>query len=126
MQKEYLAALNHEDTRLAVAAERAFLSTLDGSCRTPIAGLAVRNASGGCSFRGLVATPDGKQSEFIALRFCCASFWGPGALANSKGLTLEEGFALSRKFVVYLVESVSQKTVLLVRGDRTALLVRRG
>lgn len=59
--KEYLAALNHEDTRLAVAAERAFLSTLDGSCRTPIAGLAVRNASGGCSFRGLVATPDGKQ-----------------------------------------------------------------
>ncbi|GAQ80648.1 hypothetical protein KFL_000580355 [Klebsormidium nitens] len=67
LHKEYLAAVNHEDTRLAVACERAFLATLDGSCRTPIAGLAVRNASGGCSFRGLVATVDGKQSE---VAFC--------------------------------------------------------
>lgn len=35
-----LAALNHEETRLAVVCERAFLAALDGSCRTPIAGLA--------------------------------------------------------------------------------------
>lgn len=35
-----LAALNHEPTRLAVICERAFLAALDGSCRTPIAGLA--------------------------------------------------------------------------------------
>ena len=35
-----LAALNHEETRLAVVCERAFLSALDGSCRTPIAGWA--------------------------------------------------------------------------------------
>lgn len=35
-----LAALNHEPTRLAVVCERAFLAALDGSCRTPIAGLA--------------------------------------------------------------------------------------
>ncbi|CAA0835559.1 Porphobilinogen deaminase- chloroplastic [Striga hermonthica] len=34
----YLASLNHEDTRLAVVCERAFLEKLDGSCRTPIAG----------------------------------------------------------------------------------------
>ena len=40
--------------------ERAFLTALDGSCRTPIAGLAQRSASGGMSFRGLVASPDGK------------------------------------------------------------------
>lgn len=57
----YLAALNHEDTRVAVVCERAFLSALDGSCRTPIAGLAVRNAEGGLSFRGLVASPDGTR-----------------------------------------------------------------
>jgi porphobilinogen deaminase len=37
MQK-YLAGLNHEETRVAVVCERAFLSALDGSCRTPIAG----------------------------------------------------------------------------------------
>ena len=35
-----LASLNHEETRLAVVCERAFLTALDGSCRTPIAGLA--------------------------------------------------------------------------------------
>lgn len=33
-----LAALNHEETRIAVVCERAFLTALDGSCRTPIAG----------------------------------------------------------------------------------------
>eukprot|EP00271_Cylindrocystis_brebissonii_P010286 TRINITY_DN26438_c0_g1_i1.p1 TRINITY_DN26438_c0_g1~~TRINITY_DN26438_c0_g1_i1.p1 ORF type:complete len:404 (-),score=62.30 TRINITY_DN26438_c0_g1_i1:469-1680(-) len=58
---KYLASLNHEDTRLAITCERAFLKTLDGSCRTPIAGLAQRNATGGCTFQGLVATPDGTQ-----------------------------------------------------------------
>lgn len=59
--ERFLAALNHEDTRLAVGCERAFLATLDGSCRTPIAGLAERAPGGGCRFRGLVASPDGKR-----------------------------------------------------------------
>ena len=58
---EYLARLNHEDTRLAVVAERAFLLALDGSCRTPIAGYARKNSSGGMSFDGLVASVDGKK-----------------------------------------------------------------
>lgn len=56
-----LAALNHEDTRLAVVCERAFLTALDGSCRTPIAGLAEKTSDGKMSFRGLVASPDGKR-----------------------------------------------------------------
>lgn len=59
--EKYLAALNHEDTRLAIVCERAFLATLDGSCRTPIAGLAERAPDGSCRFRGLVASPDGKR-----------------------------------------------------------------
>ncbi|CAJ1933992.1 unnamed protein product [Sphenostylis stenocarpa] len=37
----------------------AFLETLEGSCRTPIAGYASRNENGNCLFRGLVASPDG-------------------------------------------------------------------
>ncbi|KAI0498990.1 hypothetical protein KFK09_019890 [Dendrobium nobile] len=57
----YLAHLNHEETRLAVACERAFLETLDGSCRTPIAGYAHRDEDGICLFRGLVASPDGTR-----------------------------------------------------------------
>ncbi|CAN1325478.1 Porphobilinogen deaminase, chloroplastic [Linum perenne] len=58
---EYLASLNHEETRLAVACERAFLLTLDGSCRTPIAGYASRDENGDCIFKGLVASPDGTR-----------------------------------------------------------------
>ncbi|CAK9174972.1 unnamed protein product [Ilex paraguariensis] len=57
----YLASLNHEETRLAIASERAFLETLDGSCRTPIAGYACRDKDGDCAFKGLVASPDGIQ-----------------------------------------------------------------
>ncbi|SOH94790.1 hydroxymethylbilane synthase [Monaibacterium marinum] len=37
---QMLAPLNHADSALVVAVERAFLAELDGSCRTPIAGLA--------------------------------------------------------------------------------------
>ncbi|KAL5207136.1 hypothetical protein ABZP36_031571 [Zizania latifolia] len=55
----YLSSLNHEDTRLAVACEREFLAVLDGNCRTPIAAYAYRDKDGNCSFRGLLASPDG-------------------------------------------------------------------
>lgn len=34
-----LAKLNHEETRIAIVCERSFLTALDGSCRTPIAGV---------------------------------------------------------------------------------------
>jgi hydroxymethylbilane synthase len=53
-----LAPLNDEATALCVAAERAFLAQLDGSCRTPIAGLA--EVRGGLLyFRGMILSPDG-------------------------------------------------------------------
>ena len=47
-------------TGVALAAERAFLAVLDGSCRTPIAGHGAVNGSG-LSFRGLVLRPDGSE-----------------------------------------------------------------
>jgi len=58
---KFLAKLNHEDTRVAVVTERAFLAALDGSCRTPIAGYAHRGEDGQLHFRGLVASTDGKK-----------------------------------------------------------------
>lgn len=61
LQMEYLSSLNHEDTRLAVACEREFLAVLDGNCRTPIAAYAYRDKDGNCSFRGLLASPDGSK-----------------------------------------------------------------
>lgn len=55
-----VAPLNHEATALCVAAERAFLAKLEGSCRTPIAGLAELK-NGSLLFRGEVLSPDGTQ-----------------------------------------------------------------
>jgi hydroxymethylbilane synthase len=57
---ELLAPINHQPTALAVAAERAFLAKLEGSCRTPIAGLA-ELLGGHLMFRGAILTPDGSQ-----------------------------------------------------------------
>jgi hydroxymethylbilane synthase len=54
-----LAALDDGETMLCVTAERAMLEALDGSCRTPIAGLASVAADGRVWLRGLAAAPDG-------------------------------------------------------------------
>lgn len=56
-----LAAINCHETLLAITAERAFLHTVDGSCRTPIAGLAVRDAAGRMTLQTLIAAPDGSS-----------------------------------------------------------------
>ena len=56
-----LQALNHQPTKTCVDCERAFLSKLDGSCRTPIAGHAHIDDSGVLQFRGLVARPNGSE-----------------------------------------------------------------
>lgn len=52
-------------TGAALAAERAYLAVLEGSCRTPIAGHA-RLAGDRLAFRGLVLRPDGSQSLAVA------------------------------------------------------------
>jgi len=56
-----VAAIDDPDTATAVAAERAFLAVLDGSCRTPIAGHA-RLRDGVVRFRGMIAKPDGSEA----------------------------------------------------------------
>ncbi|MGB8313170.1 MAG: hydroxymethylbilane synthase [Aestuariivirga sp.] len=53
-----LAAINHAESQFAVTCERAFLKALDGSCRSPLAGLATLNGNT-LSFRGHALTPDG-------------------------------------------------------------------
>lgn len=55
---ELLAAIHHEETGLRLAAERAFLAGLDGSCQTPIAGLA-EIEGGRLRLRGEILRPDG-------------------------------------------------------------------
>jgi hydroxymethylbilane synthase len=59
-------AIDDADTAAAVAAERAFLAVLDGSCRTPIGGHA-KIEGGTLRFRGIIVKPDGSEA-FEVLR----------------------------------------------------------
>jgi len=56
-----LAAIHDGPTGQRLAAERAFLTALDGSCETPIAGLAVLDG-GNLHLRGEVLRPDGSEA----------------------------------------------------------------
>lgn len=58
---ELLTQLNHDATKIAVSAERAFLARLDGSCETPIAALSTLDKRGGLTMSGLIAAPDGSE-----------------------------------------------------------------
>jgi hydroxymethylbilane synthase len=58
---EMIGKIDDQETAVAVACERAFLKELDGSCKTPIAGLG-RIRSGRLLFRGETLTPDGRQA----------------------------------------------------------------
>ena len=55
-----LAAIHDRDTGERLAAERAFLATLDGSCETPIGGLA-ELGDGGLHLRGEILKTDGSR-----------------------------------------------------------------
>jgi hydroxymethylbilane synthase len=58
---DMLAAIHHTPTGQRLAAERAFLAALDGSCETPIAGLAELDGTT-LRLRGEVIRPDGSES----------------------------------------------------------------
>ncbi|MCF6329747.1 MAG: hydroxymethylbilane synthase [Henriciella sp.] len=60
---ESLTIIDHTPTRCAATAERAFLTELDGSCRTAIAAH-MRLEDGGWHLRGEVLAPDGQQRWF--------------------------------------------------------------
>jgi hydroxymethylbilane synthase len=68
----------------ALAAERAFLTILDGSCRTPIAGHA-HLVGDELVFRGLVLRPDGSERLEVSRR---------GAVADAVSLGREAGTEL--------------------------------
>jgi hydroxymethylbilane synthase len=60
-----VAKVDDPDTAIALAAERAFLAVLDGSCRTPIGGHA--EVSGGkIRFRGVIVKSDGSEAFEVA------------------------------------------------------------
>jgi hydroxymethylbilane synthase len=60
--RELIGAIDHRLTSIAVAAERACLTELEGSCRTPIAAHAEISGSS-MRLRGLIALPNGTASH---------------------------------------------------------------
>ena len=84
--RELLTRIDHADTSIAIACERAFLAELDGSCKTPIGGHA--DISGDTiHFRGLLAHPDGNPSCEHRSR---------GARADAIKIGTEAGRAIKR------------------------------
>ena len=87
-----LARIDDAQSHVCVAAERAMLAVLDGSCRTPIAGLAEIDPAGRLRLRGLVARPDGsavltgeRQGDIT------------GGIADARRLGAELGLELRRR-----------------------------
>ena len=62
-----IASISHAPTMTCLAAERAFLEVLDGSCRTPIAGLATLDGET-LHLRGEVLSRDGSIRHFRECR----------------------------------------------------------
>jgi hydroxymethylbilane synthase len=85
--RAWLARIDDRAASLALAAERAFLDSLDGSCRTPIGGLAEIEADR-ISFRGIIVRPDGAVFHEAARE---------GAVADGPRLGAEAGAELKRR-----------------------------
>ncbi|WP_406648320.1 hydroxymethylbilane synthase [Aliisedimentitalea scapharcae] len=82
---DMLAAIHDGETGQRLAAERAFLAALDGSCETPIAGLAELDG-GTLRLRGEVLRPDGSES-----------------LAEDRTCAIEDGAELGREMAQSLL-----------------------
>lgn len=82
LAREIVAEVDDAVTHLAAACERGFLAALDGSCRTPLAGLA-EVEEGTIRFRGQVLTPDGGNSWSVSRAFTHAELSQETALAQS-------------------------------------------
>jgi len=81
-----LEAIHDGPTGQRLAAERAFLAALDGSCETPIAGLAELDGNT-LRLRGEVLRPDGSES-----------------LLDDQTAPIEDGAALGESMAKYLLE----------------------
>ena len=81
-----LEAIHHSPTGQRLAAKRAFLAALDGSCQTPIAGLAELNG-GNLRLRGEILRVDGSE-----------------VISDDQTAALEDGAALGREIARKMLE----------------------
>jgi hydroxymethylbilane synthase len=86
LTRALLAPVLDAETGIALAAERAFLKVLDGSCKTPV-GANARVEAGEVVFRAIVLKPDGS-------RFFETEVSGPLAVAATLGETAGRDLAV--------------------------------
>ena len=86
--KNLVAAINDEATELVIETERAFLRALDGSCRTPIAGLATLELEK-ITFSGMILSEDGSL-VFETSDECAANLEAARAMGARAGKKLRE------------------------------------
>jgi hydroxymethylbilane synthase len=92
-----LAPVLDASTERALAAERAFLAGLDGSCRTPLAGHAVLEG-GRLRFRGIALRQDGTDAVEVARDGALADAERVGAEAAAELLArLPPGVLVARE-----------------------------
>ncbi|WP_027256500.1 hydroxymethylbilane synthase [Leisingera aquimarina] len=87
---EMLSAIHDHETGQRLAAERAFLAALDGSCETPIAGLAELDGPT-LRLRGEVLRPDGSE-----------------AINDDRTCPVEDGAELGREMAAKLLEKAGK------------------
>lgn len=85
--KALLAPISHAATGAALTCERAFLASLDGSCRTPLAGYAQVDGDR-IDFRGMILTPDGREVHEIG---------GASSVAEAAALGADAGARIREK-----------------------------
>jgi hydroxymethylbilane synthase len=93
--REAILPLNDDATALALACERAFQAALDGSCRTPIAGLAQYD-NRTLRFRGEVIAPDGSASVETQFEH------GAGSVDDAADLGRDAGLAIKPRASAWL------------------------
>ncbi len=81
-----LEAIHDRETGLRLACERAYLATLEGSCETPIAGLAVLDG-GSVHLRAEILRPDGSE-----------------AMSDAATAPIEDGAAMGHEIAAKLTE----------------------
>jgi hydroxymethylbilane synthase len=93
-----VGTLDDETTAVVLSCERAFQEALDGSCRTPIAGIATLEGRT-LRFRGEVLSPDGSESAETEFEVTL----GPDARADAGRAGRSAGQALRPRAAAWLV-----------------------
>ena len=104
---QLVSRLNHEETAVAVRAERAFLLRLEGGCQVPIAAYA-RLAGGKLRMDGLVGDPSGNEVIRDSIE---------GGAAEAEGLGKKLAEKLIKQGAGRILARVYGKEIPSVEGD---------